>query len=95
VPAGRGGAGAKPPGGWPANATGSPVATSSPALMQLSTLGLTPTVLASWASSPAKAKAEAGDATLSGLNATGTPFVWDGTEALNYQDPTWLTKIIG
>jgi serine/threonine-protein kinase len=43
----------------------------------------------------AKAKAEAGDATLSGLNATGTPFVWDGTKGLNYQDPTWLTKLIG
>ncbi|MGO9929482.1 MAG: protein kinase domain-containing protein [Mycobacterium sp.] len=43
----------------------------------------------------AKAKAAAGDATLSGLNATGTPFVWDGTKAINYQDPTWLTKLIG
>jgi serine/threonine protein kinase, bacterial len=43
----------------------------------------------------AKAKAAAGDATLSGLNATGTPFVWDGTKAVNYQDPTWLTKLIG
>jgi serine/threonine protein kinase, bacterial len=43
----------------------------------------------------AKAKSEAGDATLSGLNASGTPFVWDGTKAVNYQDPTWLTKLIG
>jgi serine/threonine-protein kinase len=43
----------------------------------------------------AKAKAEAGDATLSGLNATGTPFVWDGSKAVNYQDPTWLTRLIG
>jgi serine/threonine protein kinase, bacterial len=43
----------------------------------------------------AKAKAAAGDATLSGLNATGTPFMWDGTKAVNYQDPTWLTKLIG
>jgi serine/threonine protein kinase, bacterial len=43
----------------------------------------------------AKAKAAAGDATLTGLNATGTPFVWDGTKAVNYQDPTWLTKLIG
>jgi serine/threonine-protein kinase len=43
----------------------------------------------------AKAKAAAGDATMSGLNATGTPFVWDGTKAVNYQDPTWLTKLIG
>lgn len=43
----------------------------------------------------AKAKAAAGDATLTGLNATGTPFVWDGTKSVNYQDPTWLTKLIG
>jgi serine/threonine protein kinase, bacterial len=43
----------------------------------------------------AKAKSEAGDGTLSGLNASGTPFVWDGTKAVNYQDPTWLTKLIG
>ena len=43
----------------------------------------------------AKAKAEAGDATLSGLNATGTPFVWDGTKGVNYQNPSWLTKLIG
>ena len=43
----------------------------------------------------AKAKAVAGDATLAGLNASGTPFVWDGTKALSYQDPTWLTKLIG
>jgi len=43
----------------------------------------------------AKARAAAGDATLSGLNATGTPFVWDGTKSVNYQDPTWLTKLIG
>ncbi|SPM36870.1 serine/threonine protein kinase [Mycobacterium rhizamassiliense] len=45
--------------------------------------------------STGKAKADAGDATLSGLNANSTPFVWDGTKALNYQDPTWLTKLIG
>ncbi|MEB3981805.1 protein kinase [Mycobacterium sp. 663a-19] len=43
----------------------------------------------------AKAKAAAGDATLSGFNASGTPFVWDGTKAVNYQDATWLTKLIG
>ena len=42
----------------------------------------------------AKAKADAGDATLAGLNANGTPFVWDGTKAVNYQDPTWLTKLV-
>jgi serine/threonine-protein kinase len=45
--------------------------------------------------STAKAKSEAGDATLAGLNANGTPFVWDGTKAVNYQDPTWLTKLLG
>jgi serine/threonine-protein kinase len=43
----------------------------------------------------AKDKAAAGDATLAGLNATGTPFVWDGTKSVNYQDPTWLTKLLG
>ncbi|OMC56388.1 serine/threonine protein kinase [Mycobacterium sp. IS-836] len=43
----------------------------------------------------AKAKAGAGDTTLAGFNATGTPFVWDGTKAINYQDATWLTKLIG
>ncbi|WAC89215.1 serine/threonine protein kinase PknE [Mycobacterium sp. Aquia_213] len=43
----------------------------------------------------AKAKAEAGDTTLAGFNATGTPFVWDGTKSLNYQDATWLTKLLG
>ena len=44
--------------------------------------------------STAKAKTEAGDATLAGFNANGTPFVWDGTKAVNYQDPTWLTKLL-
>jgi serine/threonine protein kinase, bacterial len=43
----------------------------------------------------AKAKAANGYATLSGLNANSTPFVWDGTSAVNYQDATWLTKLIG
>jgi serine/threonine-protein kinase len=43
----------------------------------------------------AKAKAAAGYTTLSGLNANATPFVWDGTNSVNYQDPTWLTKLIG
>jgi serine/threonine protein kinase, bacterial len=43
----------------------------------------------------AKAKVEAGNATLAGLNANGTPFVWDGTKSVNYQDPTWLTKLLG
>lgn len=45
--------------------------------------------------STAKAKSDAGDATLAGLNANGTPFVWDGSKAVNYQDPTWLTKLLG
>jgi serine/threonine-protein kinase len=63
------------------------------------TVGVDPSVIncikASDDVATAKAKAEAGDATLSGLNASGTPFVWDGTKAVNYQDPTWLTKLIG
>lgn len=43
----------------------------------------------------AKAKAANGNTTLSGLNASGTPFVWDGNKVVNYQDPGWLTKLIG
>ncbi len=43
----------------------------------------------------AKAKAANGYASLSGLGANATPFVWDGTAAVNYQDATWLTKLIG
>jgi serine/threonine-protein kinase len=43
----------------------------------------------------AKAKAASGNTTLSGLNASGTPFVWDGNKVVNYQDPGWLTKLIG
>ncbi len=43
----------------------------------------------------AKAKSAAGDATLAGLNANGTPFVWDGKSSINYQDATWLTKLLG
>jgi serine/threonine-protein kinase len=43
----------------------------------------------------AKAKIAAGNATLAGLNANGTPFVWDGSKVVNYQDPGWLTKLIG
>ncbi|BBX94773.1 serine/threonine protein kinase PknE [Mycobacterium lacus] len=43
----------------------------------------------------AKTKAANGDTTMAGLNAGGTPFVWDGNSAVNYQDPTWLTKLIG
>jgi serine/threonine protein kinase, bacterial len=63
------------------------------------TVGVDPTVVNCIKSgdqnSTAKAKTEAGAATLAGLNANGTPFVWDGTKAVNYQDPTWLTKLLG
>jgi serine/threonine protein kinase, bacterial len=43
----------------------------------------------------AKTKADAADTTLAGFNASGTPFVWDGNKSLNYQDATWLTKLLG
>jgi len=43
----------------------------------------------------AKAKTASAATTLSGLNASGTPFVWDGTKAVNYQDPGWLTRLLG
>ncbi len=43
----------------------------------------------------AKTKATNGYATLSGLGANATPFVWNGTTSVNYEDPTWLTKLIG
>ena len=43
----------------------------------------------------AKAKAASAATTLSGFNASGTPFVWDGNKAVNYQDPGWLTRLIG
>jgi serine/threonine-protein kinase len=43
----------------------------------------------------AKAKAASAAATLSGLNASGTPFVWDGTKVVNYQDQGWLTRLTG
>ncbi|CQD13772.1 Ser/Thr protein kinase [Mycobacterium lentiflavum] len=43
----------------------------------------------------AKTKADAGDTTLAGFNASGTPFVWDGNKSINYQDATWLTKLLG
>jgi serine/threonine protein kinase, bacterial len=43
----------------------------------------------------AKAKVANGNTTLSGLNASGTPFVWDGNKVVNYQDPGWLTRLIG
>lgn len=43
----------------------------------------------------AQTKAAYADAKLNGLSASGTPFVWDGTKAVNYQDPSWLTQLIG
>jgi serine/threonine-protein kinase len=43
----------------------------------------------------AKAKIAAGSETLAGLNSNGTPFVWDGSKVVNYQDPAWLTKLTG
>jgi protein-disulfide isomerase len=43
----------------------------------------------------AKAKSASAATTLSGLNASGTPLVWDGNKAVNYQDPGWLTRLIG
>ncbi len=43
----------------------------------------------------AKTKAANGYATLSEVGANATPYVWDGSRAVNYQDPAWLTKLIG
>lgn len=43
----------------------------------------------------AKAKAANGYSMLSAVNANSTPFVWDGTTAVNYQDPTWLARLTG
>ncbi|RFZ61318.1 Serine/threonine-protein kinase PknE [Mycobacterium marinum] len=43
----------------------------------------------------ARTKAAAADATLSELNASGTPFVWDGSKSIDLQNPSWLTKLIG
>jgi serine/threonine protein kinase, bacterial len=43
----------------------------------------------------AKAKTASAAATLAGFNASGTPFVWDGTKVVNYQDQGWLTRLIG
>ncbi|MGO9353788.1 MAG: protein kinase domain-containing protein [Mycobacterium sp.] len=43
----------------------------------------------------AKAKAASAATTLSGFNASGTPFVWDGNKSVNCQDPGWLTRLIG
>lgn len=43
----------------------------------------------------AKAKASNGYSTMSADNANATPFVWDGSTAVNYQNPSWLTKLTG
>ncbi|GAB7143651.1 serine/threonine protein kinase PknE [Mycobacterium riyadhense] len=43
----------------------------------------------------AQTKTANADATLAGLNAQGTPFVWDGKKSVNLQDPSWLTQLIG
>lgn len=43
----------------------------------------------------AKAKAANSYSTLSADNANSTPFVWDGTTAVNYQNPAWLAKLTG
>jgi serine/threonine-protein kinase len=63
------------------------------------TVGADPTVITCIKSGDdvglAKAKIAAGNETLAGLNANGTPFVWDGSKVVNYQDPGWLTKLIG
>jgi len=43
----------------------------------------------------ATTKIEAANTTLASFNANGTPFVWDGTHSVNYQDAGWLTKLLG
>lgn len=43
----------------------------------------------------AQSKATNADTALAGLSGSGTPFVWDGNKAVNYQDPGWLTTLIG
>jgi serine/threonine-protein kinase len=63
------------------------------------TVGADPTVITCIKSGDdvglARAKIAAGNETLAGLNANGTPFVWDGSKVVNYQDAGWLTKLIG
>jgi serine/threonine protein kinase, bacterial len=41
-----------------------------------------------------KAKSAAGSQALATFNATGTPFVSNGTKPVNFQDPTWLSKLL-
>lgn len=43
----------------------------------------------------AKTKAANGYSMLSGVNANSTPFVWDGSSPVNYQDSAWLTRLTG
>jgi len=43
----------------------------------------------------AQTKTANADTTLAGLNAQGTPFVWDGKKGVNLQDSSWLTQLIG
>ena len=43
----------------------------------------------------AATKATNGNATLSGLHYSGTPFVWDGNKSVDVTDPGWLTKLVG
>lgn len=43
----------------------------------------------------AQTKATNASETLAGFNASGTPFVWDGSMVVNYQDPSWLARLIG
>lgn len=42
----------------------------------------------------AQTKATNASASLAGFNANGTPFVWDGSGAVDMQNPNWLTKLI-
>jgi serine/threonine-protein kinase len=43
----------------------------------------------------AQTKANNASASLAGFNANGTPFVWDGSSAVDMQNPNWLTRLIG
>ncbi|OBA82484.1 serine/threonine protein kinase [Mycobacterium sp. 1164966.3] len=43
----------------------------------------------------ATTKAANGNRTMSGLNSTGTPFVWDGSKSVDIKEPGWLTKLTG
>ncbi|KAA1248311.1 protein kinase [Mycobacterium simiae] len=45
--------------------------------------------------STGRIKAANASETLAGLNASGTPFVWDGHKGVDLQNPAWLTKLVG